>query len=519
MTAPSSRFALLLGLALVCLGRPAHAKSKVLPVAVALTPDAQDQTAEVAYILESAVRRSSRHVFVDPVDKFDPDGVTQREVQREKADNSMAYGKKSYVNLENGLGIESFDRAIRAYEKSALWEDFDGLVQAKVMHILVKWADDQAATKKEIAELIAIAPHAVFPPDLTPPDLAAELASARRRAHAATRFGLDVSTRPVGARAYVDGVYRGTTPTTVRGLVPGEHYLSLVAPGYVVSQQLVRAGPGATATVTLQPADRAKPFLTFLDRIRSGFGDNAEVTAAQVLARASGADELFVAGLSRSSSRLTVTFHRIAARDGHALATDQLELNVNDPDFAARIDDIATRLLAKDQPRGPHGEPAPLKSQFQEALNGVTHITPAQVRLGVGVGAAALFAAGVVTGLVARSEDGNLRSTVQTNATVDQQISTTFDTALTADLLMGSGLVAGCVWAWLQFGAKFAKETDIEAPPSLGTSPDSSPQRRQKKKSDDDDDPFGGQISEAPSWNLFALPGLDGATFGLKGTF
>ncbi len=509
MSAPRSRLAVVLvGLSLAA--SPALGRPKVLPVAVSLNRDAQAATAEVAYILESAVRRSPWQEFVDPVMRFDPDGVQQRQIQKQKADASMAYGKQSYENLMNGLGLESFERAIRTYGNTALWEDFDGLVQAEVMSILVQWADDPGTTKKRIAQLLAIAPQVRFPPDLTSPDLATEVARAHRAIANETRFGLDVSTSPVGARVYVDGVYRGTTPTTVRGLPPAAHYVSLVAPGYQVWQRQVDTQAGATITVTLHRVPRAKPYLTFLGRITREFGTNAEVTSGQVLARAAGADQLFVAGVRRDAGQLTVTIHRIAARDGHVLANGQVVVRADDPAFAHAIDALAVRLLATDRPRGPNGEPMPLQTNLDLTLHKWTDFTPGEVRAVVGIGAAAIFVAGAVTGLVAYSEDQDLRKTPQTDPTVNRRISSTFDTALTADILMGVGLVTGCVWGWLQYGARYDQATDIASPPVLDTTPE---------KHDNESDPFAGQISSKPSWGLYWLPGPGGGSVGLSGDF
>lgn len=506
----------LVGLLLLLAPGLARAKTRVLPVSITLTDNAKAQTAQVQYILESAVRRSARHDYVDPVEKFDSVGVEQRRQNLQKAADAMAFGKRAYENLEEGLGIESFNRAIAAYQDSALWDNFRDLSQAEVMRILVRWADDPVGTKKELGALVSMDPRAEFPPDLTPPDLAAEVQKARDARQSEAKFSLDVSTDPVASRVFVDGAYRGTSPTSVRGLTGGDHYLSLVAPGYTVVQKKVRAGPGATATVTLKPAERARPFLTFLERITKGFGENEEVTAARVLARASDSDEVMVASVSRQSGKLSVAMHRVAAKDGHVLAVEQAEIAENDPQFAARVDALATSALALDRPRGKDGEPVGIQTGLRKMVSDVFKISENSVKLGAGITGAVLLTGGLIVGGVALSRESDLRRTPQTAPELRQKRDGVFHTALASDLLTGCGLVAGGVWGWLQFGKKFAKKSDLETPPVLEQKKDAPPPPEKKKP--DEDDPFA-FLAPLPGVEAFVFPTLGGGLVGVRGSF
>jgi hypothetical protein len=489
------------------------AKQKLLPVAVSLTENAAAYTAQVAYIAESASRRSLRHEFVDPVASFDPTGVELRNDKARRAADAAEFGRKAYETLEPGLGIESFERALNNYEESAIWENMKGLSRAFVLRILVKWSEDPAAARRDLQRLLAVDPRAEFPADLAPPDLLAEVERAREARAGEPKFSIDVNTAPVAARIYVDGTYRGTAPASVRGLVGGDHYVSLVAPGYAVVQRKIAASPGATATVTLVPAERARPFLVFHDRIRRTFLEPEEVPAAQVLARAAMADEVLVAGVRRSNGRLRIDMHRVAARDGHVLAVQALDVAETDPQLAQRIDGLALKLLADDRPRGSSGEPQGFRSELETAVKRAFEIPEDKIKLGVGIGGATLLATGAVLTALALNTAGEFSRMPQTNERVRELSESGRGQSIAADVCVALGLVAGGTWAWLEFGKPFAKKTDIEAPPVLEQ------KREEKKKKDRSDewDPFA--RSPAPSWQPFAAVGAAGATFGLEGTF
>lgn len=482
-------------------GASTDAKKKLLPVAVTLSPNAEGHAAQVAYVVESAVRRSLRHEFLDPVEKFDPDGVTSRATNRRRAEDAVAFGRKQYESLEEGLGIESFNRAISAYEQSALWDTFRGLSHATVMRILVKWAEDQTVTRREIVRLLAMDPRADFPADLTPPELAAEVKRAREVRNNEPKFAIDVNSEPVASRVYVNGVFRGTAPASVRGLTQGEHYLTLVAPGYKMVQKTVMVGPGATATERLEPAERARPFLTFLDRIRNGFGTAEEINAARVLARATTADEVLVVGVTRNAGRLTIEMHRLVTSDGHAIAVDSINVAENDPALAVKVDALAARILANDRPRGEHGKPLGVRSEIQKMVDGLTSVSDETVRLTVGIGAGVLVASGVVVGVLAHQKETELRGLLQKDPKVAPLSSSGWKMALTSDLLTGAGLIAASTWAWMQFGRKATAKTEIEAPPVLERrrTEDPPPKKEEKKKDSGEWDPWAVEDS-GPAW-------------------
>jgi hypothetical protein len=504
-----------------------QARPKVLPVAVTLTDNARAHAGRVQTAIEAALRKSARHEALDPVDRFDQNGIGERKKAAERAAEQMAAGRREYDGLEDGMGLDRFTKAVEACEQGALWETFPTLTRALAMKILIRWNEDPAMAKRDIPALLALDPKVEFPKDLVSPDLTAELQRQREALRAEKAFPLDISTEPVPARVYVDGVYRDTSPLTVRGLASGEHYVTLVAPGYEVVSQKVVARAGASATLKLQPLEKSRPYLTFMERITKWFGEPDEVTAATVLGRSTSADEVLVAGVRRQGGRVTVQLHRVAVRDGHVAALQELEVPEKDEAFVARVEQLAAKALASDRERGSGNSPLGLRSGLGRMVSEVGKISEGSVKLGLGVTSLVLVTTGAILGGVAYSREEALRKTPQTTPGVRDQADGVFSMAVASDVLVGTGLVAGGVWAWLQFGKLAAKKREIEAPPVLEQKreemPGAEPENNKKKKADEDD-PFAsderdeGLPSPGALGALFA-PLSGGAYVGLRGEF
>lgn len=492
-------------------------KSKLVPAVFSLSDNAEGAAAQVGRLVESTLRRVKRQVEVDPIETFDPRGVAERVENRRKADDALAFGTRQFENLEDRHGIESFNRAIALYEHTALWDTFPDLVRANMMRLLVTWPEDRTLGRREIERLVALAPDVEFPAEYTSPELAADIQRAKDRVAGETRVSVDVSSEPVAARVYVDGVFRGTAPVTVRGLLPGEHYISFVAPGYKVVQRTALVTAGATATEKLEPAEDATRFLSFLEKMQTNFRAPEEVAAAQVLARAAGADEVLSVGVERTAGVLTIEMHRIVASDGHVIALETMKVNERDPELALKVEALTERVLVNDRPRDGAGRPLSVLSATEKLVENISNISGESVRLVVGVSAAALVASGVALGVMAHSKEADLRTLTQVDARVEDLHSSGRSMAIASDVLVGSGLVAGSVWAWMQFGSKARAKGQIAPEPSPTRR--STPEKKQdppKKKDDGVWDPWAMQAPAAPAW---VRPTIGFGHVGLEGGF
>lgn len=502
--------------------KPKGNKASVLTVSFAQADNASIQAAQVASIIESVVQRSTTHESTDAQSKFDPAGTETRRDKVQKGDEALAFGIKQYGALEEGLGLEAFERAITAYEESPLWagekpgDNFRKLTKALVMRILVKWAEDPGSTRKELRRVLTMDPKADFPKEWTPPDLTAEAQRIRDAVPYEVPVSLDIASDPP-ANVYIDGVYRGIAPMSVRSLNPGEHYLSMFTPGYEVVQRIVKAEPGATITETLKPTGKGNAFISFVKQIKQQFHKDDEITRAKFLGVASGSQQVIIANVSRASGQVALDMHRILVSTGSVLKEVR---NVKFPTTEKEMKEVVTSRvldLLKD-----NGNCAQEICKFMG--DGPVPTTPV-IKTVLGVTAAVTLATGIGVGLAAASKDSDYRKMAQNDPALSSTGSSVRTQAIVADTLMGVGLVTGVIWAYMQFKAPYVERTDSliqDAPVQEKQRPIE--KKEPEKKKPPEDDPFASTEPAPTPWTsrattLFASPIPNGLTFGVQGAF
>lgn len=81
-------------------------------------------------------------------------------------------------------------------------------------------------------------------PKLYPPDVIERFARVKKEMLKKPSATLSVTSRPEGAIIWLDGVKVGPAPRSISGLIEGEHWLALEAPGYEVLNSVVVLGAG-----------------------------------------------------------------------------------------------------------------------------------------------------------------------------------------------------------------------------------------------------------------------------------
>jgi hypothetical protein len=510
-------------------------KPRIVPIVFPESDNASAAAARLSYIAESVIRRSSSYELVDVLAKLDPAGTQTRTEMAGRGHDAVKLGRQQYDAIENGLGIESFDRALNSFPDSALWQNsptasgslesnIRGYEHAATMRILLRWADDSVGSKKdtrhEITNLLTIDLKAEFPRDLPlPADLAQEIQHQRESLSSGPRTSFDIGAEPASARIYIDGVYRGTTPTSVDGLIPGDHFLSLVSPGYEVVQHIIHVAPGGTLTETLKPTDKGRQYLQLVEELRRGFFEPEEISAAQALGQLLGADEILGISVSRHEGMIAATLHRIQVVDGHAAAYAELPgVPEGDPLLPRRVAARTQDLLSRDLP---HCDGRPCS--FPKPGGGSDTLPAAKI--GTGVTSLALLATGISLAVAAKVRSNQFVKLPQTDPTLRAQGSSVFATALASDICNGLGLVSAGIWAYIAFGVPYAQRADVFHPSPLDVPKDAVPpspteQKPEKKKTSDD--PFDAEAPAppaAPSFLVFGAPSPGGLTFSLMGSF
>jgi hypothetical protein len=447
----------LFALALTFTGAAAAAAGKDPPVlltaAVERDPKLAVLAAQTSYILDAAARRGGRFELVDLAERLDPLGVKKRRTWHESAADASEQAKKSYDLLEYRDALGYIQRSVELYEQTNLAQTFRELSAALVFRVASRYFDgDEAGARAELERLLTVDPRAEFDPQRFPPDLRDTVDRVKEERKAAGRITLDLSTDPVPARAYVDGIYRGVTPLGVRGLSPGDHYVTLIAPGYTFYQEKIKVAPGTAHRVTLAQLPPG-PTVAFMKKLAYGAPDGLSVVRA--LGRGVGAAQVAAAFVDYAGRDVRVALWRIEVSDGHLAAEAEVVAPETDPNFAAKLDRMFADAMAKDAPRGQKGEPVLVSrrnvlSRFAGEV-GLDRNTGQAVAL---ISTGALAAGWVLFGALAASSNASYRNTPQTDPRiVDGSLAGTGrGLALTADVMLGLTAVSGLVWAVLRYG-------------------------------------------------------------------
>lgn len=402
---------------------------RVAVFVAALDPKAKQHATELEQAAEGATERSERCQLVPAQDAANPTAAKARADKVQEAAEKVAQGRKNLDDLEAMKAVEDFTEAVTLLKGADSTRDMRALLDAMFLQAAAHaTAGENAQAKKEIEVLVPLDPAREFTSTYFPPDLL-KFAAAQQKLAENAKGELTVRTDPPGARVWVDGQFRGTSPVLVAGLSAGAHLVAAAAGGYALTQTEL---PPGEHLVKLEPAELAGPLKRATANVAADPEGPGRDAAAKELGRALQVDQvlLVVAKKSPAGEQLDVIALRLEVRDGHNLAFRQGVLKVGDE---GAMNDFFDALYKKDDPRD--GK-AP-RTHFKDGGGGAKTAVGAAL-LGVGVAAAAT---GAVFGVMALNQSNQFRETPQTQALKSQTLASQGRTyAWVADI---SYIVAG----------------------------------------------------------------------------
>lgn len=402
---------------------------RVAVFVVGLDPKSKQNVTDLEHAAEDAVERSGRFQLVPAQDAANPTAAKARDEKLEQAAAKVAEGKKALDDLEAQKAVEVFSAAVELLEATDSTRDLKLLLDAWLWKASAHaTAGENGPAKKEMEALLAIDPKTEFSSSFFSPDLI-KFGEAQRKQVENAKGELTVRTEPPGARVWVDGQFRGTSPVLVAGLAAGDHVVAATQGGYALAQ--VELPPGEHL-VKLEPAELAPALKKAAAVVAADPEGPGRDAGAKELGRALGVDQvlLVVAKKSPAGEQLDVIALRLEVRDGHNAAFRQKVLKVGDEGALADFFDL---LVAKDDPRD--GK-AP-RTHFKDSGSGVKTTIGVSL-LGVGVAAAAT---GAVFGVMALNQSSQFKDTPQVQAVKSQTLASQGRTyAWVADI---SYIVAG----------------------------------------------------------------------------
>lgn len=410
---------------------------KLLVVGLAVDPAAQAAVSALEQAVEAVAAR--RFSVLRGVDAADPSGAERRAAQLAEAEALVKQGKKAFDELDAEGTLKFFGQALEAYRGSDASLSFAGAIEARLLKAAALVALDKGSEARlELDRVLALSPKATLSDALFPPEFL-KYAEGQRRVVANARGELKVRTKPSGARVYVDGVFRGVSPTSVKGLGGGKHTLTVLLTGYALFQD---EAPLGEEDIALSPlSDKASASL-YLGRMAQAPRGPERDEALRTWADAASAPQA-VAILGRMvGGRIELTALRVDVDDGHTLAYVEKTMAEGD---SLGAEGLAARLVDTDAPRVDR----PVRYHQERRAVGKARQAAGTVLLAVAVG---LVAQGVVFGVGARNEASTYAATPQVEVVKSQSLvqrGRAF--SITADVSLGAGLLSGVVGAILAF--------------------------------------------------------------------
>jgi len=431
--------------------------ARVAVVVVPLDPKARQHAAELEQAAEGATERSGKAQLVPAQDAQNPTFAAARAEKLEQAAAKMAQGKKDLDDLDSAKAVEAFTEALELLKGADSTRDTPAMLDAWVMKAAAHaTGGENGPAKKEIEAILPLDPKATFSSAFFSPDLI-KFAEAQRRLAENAKGELTVRTEPPGARVWVDGQFRGTSPVLVAGLSAGKHLVAAAAGGFALTQ--VELPPGEHL-VKLEPAEMAPALKQAAARVKADPEGPGRDAAAKDLGRALKVDQvlLVVAKKSPAGEQLDVIALRLDTRDGHNWAYRQAVLKVGDE---ASMTGFFDTLYQRDDPRD--GK-AP-RTHFKESGSSVKTTVGVSL-IGAGVVAAAT---GAVFGVMALNQSNQFAQTPQTQVVKSETMASQGRTyAWVADISYIVAGVAAVTGGILVLTDKAESGDELLAPSSSG---------------------------------------------------
>jgi len=446
-------------------------RPKVIALVVGEDAGAQAEVDRLESLSQAALGRSGKFEVLRIFDLLDPSATRLRIQRRQEAEAEMRKGMEAYNDLDTQAAQEHFERALKAYDETDLPSTFEAFIHAWVMKLAAQVANGHGkAAEKELEKLLPISPKEQFPSNYFGPDFIARAERLRKKLMAQSTVTFEIRTTPRGADVFVDGERRGQSPVSVPKLAPGEHLVSVVAPGMGLWQQ---AKKETVVEVALAPAELFPAYQQTLAQLSVDRGGKTREATAVEFARTLGADQVLLVVTKRSLTgpKLEVTAQRLEVSDMHPLGSNKGLIPLNDA-LPALWEGLLQPLLARDEPRF-------TAKTVQKAEAGFVWGKRATGLTLLGVGVVAIGAS-TFAGLKAVEERDAFRRTPQTDVKTSQAYQSSGQTfAVVADVSAVVGLIAVGTGGYFAFlspeetpkVAPTPARTDLPMPPPPGPVP------------------------------------------------
>lgn len=327
-------------------------------IGVGLDAKAMRTAAYLVRQAESSARATSRFDFVSAVELLDAENIKASGEKAMKAGRLIEQARRSYDDLELEDARKSAEEAIALLNESDLSGRFSMFINAQKLLIATLLADSEMKRANDLLHgLLPLDPEARFDPNLFSPDYIAQVRKMREELDKEKPQALDLVAAPEPALVYIDGRFRGVTPIEMHDLAPGDHMMTLIAPGYARTQRMVTPAAAGTVTEKMTPTSKGTQYAPLMTTLRGKFMTEERNDAALGMAKFLGIDQLAVVAVrTLGGNEFSATLYRVDAKDGHELANAESVFTEDARTLDEGADSFLAPLFAVDQPRGSDGK-------------------------------------------------------------------------------------------------------------------------------------------------------------------
>lgn len=363
----------------------------------------------------------------------------------------------AYETLDLDPAVERLTTALKTYEKHAaglvdIKPVADALMLLGAVHIL---RGEEKTGADRLAQAVAIQGAIEPDPRVFNPSMRQVFQKASEQALRKAKGSLSVSSSPGYAELWVDGVFRGVTPTSVDGLTPGRHYVRLVRDGYRTagSVVVVTSGKEVTDNGALRPTPRLddydKAVTAALEALRrSDPGAHEFPDAVGKLAPLLGVEQVFVAEVRLDGEKvgLLAAQYDLQGRRHLKTATHVFSYDVRPEVFDREVSELLrtqfgeTTLLKRAAPVAGAGTAPTAGASATSRDGGSPSLRTLALWGGVGGGAVVGAVGGLMYALASRDHSAFV-SAEQASSEASSLKSSGKTKALVGDILVPLGVV------------------------------------------------------------------------------
>ena len=164
----------------------------------------------------------------------------------DQADKLVWQGKEELESKHFKEAVQTFRSAVELYQQNfAELVDYDKLVDAYLsLAVAYFGAGYEDNGTDALGEVVSLRPTVTVDRKQHSQSFVEALARVQKKYGNYKPGTVTLNSTPPGAKVYVDGVLRGTSPTTVKDLQKGHHYVQMRLDGYEVYPEKIRAPLG-----------------------------------------------------------------------------------------------------------------------------------------------------------------------------------------------------------------------------------------------------------------------------------